>query len=321
MREFQSRDAAGALRRYHLWLQWTADRQLAAAAKRAQAAGLEVGLYRDLALGCAYDGGEVAAAPHLFATAVSLGAPPDRFNKSGQVWNLPPFNPHALAAEDFRPYQDILGANMRHAGALRIDHILGAARQFWVPRGAAAADGAYVTFPLEELIARHRRREPARPLHGDRRRSRHGGRRACAPGSPPPTSSPIGCCGSSRTTASSARPRPGRGSPPPVFPPTISRPSPAGTRARARRREARSKKPSRRPAATAAISWSTPMPSSPARPRPSCWSRPTISPARPSPSTSPAPTPSARTGAAGCRSPSKPWPATRHAGPCRRSTP
>ena len=78
---------------------------------------------------------------------VSLGAPPDPFNRSGQVWNLPPFNPHALAAEDFRPYQDILRANMRHAGALRIDHILGAARQFWVPRGAAAADGAYVTFP------------------------------------------------------------------------------------------------------------------------------------------------------------------------------
>ncbi len=150
--EFEARKA-GASPRYHMWLQWVADRQLAAAAKRAKDAGLEVGFYRDLALGCAYDGGEVAAAPHLFATAVSLGAPPDRFNAAGQVWNLPPFNPHALARAQFRPYRDILRANMRHAGALRIDHILGAARQFWAPRGAAAADGAYVTFPLEDLIA------------------------------------------------------------------------------------------------------------------------------------------------------------------------
>ena len=135
--------------RYAMWLQWIADQQLAKAA----ASGLEFGLYRDLAVGCAYEGGEVWARPDLFAASVSIGAPPDPFSATGQVWNLPPFNPHALAAEDFRPYTDILRANMRHAGVLRIDHVLGLARQFWIPRGASGADGAYVTFPLDDLIA------------------------------------------------------------------------------------------------------------------------------------------------------------------------
>jgi hypothetical protein len=84
---------------------------------------------------------------------VSLGAPPDPFSRQGQVWNLPPFSPLALAETGFQTMTDILGANMRHAAALRIDHILGYARQFWVPRGAAAGAGAYVRFPAEVLIA------------------------------------------------------------------------------------------------------------------------------------------------------------------------
>ena len=139
--------------KYAQWLQWIADQQLAAAAKRAETAGLELGIYRDLALGCAYEGGEVWARPELFATAVSLGAPPDPFARDGQVWNLPPFNPLALARAGYEPFAEILRANMKHAKVLRIDHILGLARQFWVPRGAAGADGAYVTMPLEKLLA------------------------------------------------------------------------------------------------------------------------------------------------------------------------
>jgi glycogen debranching enzyme len=135
--------------RYAMWLQWIADRQLAKAA----GSGLEFGLYRDLAVGCAYEGGEVWARPDLFAASISIGAPPDPFSANGQIWNLPPFNPHALAAEDFAPYTDILRANMRHAGVLRIDHVLGLARQFWIPRGGSGADGAYVSFPLDHLIA------------------------------------------------------------------------------------------------------------------------------------------------------------------------
>ena len=139
--------------RYAQWLQWIADDQLATAARRAGAAGLELGIYRDLALGCAYEGGEVWARPELFATSVSIGAPPDPFARDGQVWNLPPFNPLALARLDYEPYAEILRANMKHAKVLRIDHVLGLARQFWVPRGASGADGAYVRMPLEKLLA------------------------------------------------------------------------------------------------------------------------------------------------------------------------
>jgi glycogen debranching enzyme len=149
---FESRhDAARA--RYAMWLQWIADGQLAQAAKRGMAAGLELGIYRDLALGCAYEGGEVWARPELYSTAVSIGAPPDPFSRDGQVWNLPPFNPLALAHAGYRPFVDIMRANMRHAGVLRIDHVLGFARQFWVPRGASGSEGAYVTMPQSHFIA------------------------------------------------------------------------------------------------------------------------------------------------------------------------
>jgi glycogen operon protein len=82
-----------------------------------------------------------------------MGAPPDPFARDGQVWNLPPFNPLALAKAGYEPFAEILRANMRHAKVLRIDHILGLARQFWVPRGASGADGAYVTMPMEKLLA------------------------------------------------------------------------------------------------------------------------------------------------------------------------
>jgi glycogen operon protein len=139
--------------RYAQWLQWIADGQLAAAAGRADKAGLELGIYRDLALGCAYEGGEVWAQPELFATAVSLGAPPDPLAWDGQVWNLPPFNPLALARTGYEPFAEILRANMKHAKVLRIDHVLGLARQFWIPRGASGTDGAYVKMPLENLLA------------------------------------------------------------------------------------------------------------------------------------------------------------------------
>jgi glycogen operon protein len=139
--------------RYAIWLQWIADRQLAAAAKRARNAGLSLGIYRDMALGCAFDGGEVAECPTLFASDVSLGAPPDPFSADGQIWNLPPFNPLALEAARYQPFIDIVRANMRYAAVLRIDHIPGFLRQFWVPKGGTANDGAYVAAALDTLIA------------------------------------------------------------------------------------------------------------------------------------------------------------------------
>ncbi len=131
---------------FRAFLQWLANRQLGAAAARQS-------LYRDLALGCAYDGGEIAAQTAAFAPGVSIGAPPDPFSAAGQVWNLPPYSPLALRREGFEPVLRVMAANMRHAAALRIDHVLGFARQFWVPRGAEGRHGAYVRFPLEGLLA------------------------------------------------------------------------------------------------------------------------------------------------------------------------
>jgi glycogen operon protein len=115
--------------------------------------GLSLGIYRDLALGTAPDGGEIWANPEQFALGVSLGAPPDPFARDGQVWQLAPFEPHALRHSGYDPFIAMLTANMRHAGVLRIDHILGFSRQFWVPQGSPGKDGAYVNFPLDVLLA------------------------------------------------------------------------------------------------------------------------------------------------------------------------
>ncbi len=131
---------------YRAFLQWIADTQLARAACRGN-------LYRDLALGSAFDGGEIAESPDDYAHGVSLGAPPDPFSREGQVWNLPPLSPLALAERRFQPLRDLMLANMRHAAALRIDHVLGFMRQFWVPRGAEGKAGAYVNFPIDGMIA------------------------------------------------------------------------------------------------------------------------------------------------------------------------
>ena len=131
---------------YRAFLQWIAEMQLGAVAQYRN-------LYRDLALGPAFDGGEVSEMPDDFVHGISLGAPPDPFSRTGQVWNLPPFSPLALESAAFAPLSGLLAANMRHAAALRIDHILGFMRQFWVPHGAEGRFGAYVNFPVDALIA------------------------------------------------------------------------------------------------------------------------------------------------------------------------
>ena len=135
--------------RFHIWLQWLADRQLAAAAA---GSGLGIGLYRDLAVGTAPDGAEAWAGAPMLAAGVSVGAPPDPFSAAGQIWHLPPFDPWRLRADGYRALAGVLGANMRHAGALRIDHAMGLARLFWVPDGATGADGAYVAYPRDDLL-------------------------------------------------------------------------------------------------------------------------------------------------------------------------
>ena len=136
--------------RYHLWLQWVASAQFEAAAARAGTAGLHLGFYRDIAVGTAPDGAEAWAEAGNFARGASVGAPPDPFSATGQVWSLPPPNPVAVASTMFAT---LLAANMRHAGALRIDHAMGLQRLFWVPDGASGAQGAYVGYDLERNLA------------------------------------------------------------------------------------------------------------------------------------------------------------------------
>ncbi|HUI21247.1 MAG TPA: glycogen debranching protein GlgX [Methylocella sp.] len=132
-----------------MFLQWLADRQFAVAARDC---GLQLGFYRDLAVGCAPDGAEAWAQPELLMRGVSIGAPPDPLGPNGQIWNLPPYDPRALACGGFAAFGRLLAANMAHAGILRIDHVLGLERLFLIPEGAAGRDGAYLAYPFADLL-------------------------------------------------------------------------------------------------------------------------------------------------------------------------
>jgi glycogen operon protein len=136
--------------RFHQYLQWLCERQLAAAAARAHK--LSLGFCRDLAVGAAPDGAEAWANAQLLAEGVSIGAPPDQFSTEGQVWGLPPPDPLRLEADGYAHLAGIFAANMRHAGAVRIDHVMGLSRLFWVPKGADGSDGAYVAYPSRDLL-------------------------------------------------------------------------------------------------------------------------------------------------------------------------
>jgi glycogen operon protein len=137
---------------FALFCQWLGDRQLAGAAARAKAAGLEFGLYRDLAVGSAPDGGESWSRADELAIGVSVGAPPDPFSAHGQNWHLPPPDPVAGAREGWRGLAALYRANMRHAGLLRIDHAMGLTRLFVIPDGGKPAEGAYLAYPAADLI-------------------------------------------------------------------------------------------------------------------------------------------------------------------------
>ncbi|GLK86766.1 glycogen debranching protein GlgX [Ancylobacter defluvii] len=137
--------------RFELWQQWIADRQFGAAAQRAQAAGLPLGFYRDLAVGTAPDGAEAWGEAEALMAGVTIGAPPDPLGPEGQNWNLPPLDPLAMARDGYRAYGRLLAANMRHAGALRVDHVMGLRRLFLLPEGARAVEGAYLAYPFADL--------------------------------------------------------------------------------------------------------------------------------------------------------------------------
>jgi (1->4)-alpha-D-glucan 1-alpha-D-glucosylmutase len=136
---------------YHAWLQWHCERQLARSAARARELGMAIGLYLDLAVSVAPDGADAWRWRDSFALGVGVGAPPDDFSPKGQDWGLPPFDPSRLREDAYGPFRETLAANMRHAGALRIDHVMSLMRLYWVPAGSSPADGAYVHYPLADL--------------------------------------------------------------------------------------------------------------------------------------------------------------------------
>jgi len=131
---------------FHAWLQWQLDEQLATAAA-------ELPLIADMAVGFDPDGADAWSWQPLLAEGVAIGAPPDSFNTAGQVWGLPPFAPHHLQRAGHAPFIETVRACLRHAGGLRIDHVLGLFRQWWVLPGGDPARGAYVRYPSDELLA------------------------------------------------------------------------------------------------------------------------------------------------------------------------
>ncbi|MBX6320232.1 MAG: 4-alpha-glucanotransferase [Rhodospirillaceae bacterium] len=137
---------------FFAWLQWLADEQLAAAADAAREAGMSVGLYRDLAVGVHPGGADTWSRPGTFVSGVSVGSPPDMFNPNGQNWGLAPMSPVALRETGYDDFVACLRANMRHAGAVRIDHVMALQRLYWIPQGRGGADGAYVRYPFEDLL-------------------------------------------------------------------------------------------------------------------------------------------------------------------------
>ena len=132
------------------FLQWLADSQLASASDAAKSMAL--GLYRDLAIGVDANSVDVWSDREVFCEGICVGAPPDELNTDGQNWGLPPFNPRKLRERAYQPFIDVVRANMRHAGVLRIDHVMGLKRLFWIPQNAPASEGAYVDFPFEDLL-------------------------------------------------------------------------------------------------------------------------------------------------------------------------
>jgi len=138
---------------YYEYLQWQAERQLAQVAERCRARGLAVGLYLDLAVSVDRAGSDAWTRRACYAQGASVGAPPDEFNPNGQNWGLPPLRPDRLRADRYRFFIETLRENMRDAGALRIDHVMGLMRLFWIPQDKTAADGAYVYYARDELLA------------------------------------------------------------------------------------------------------------------------------------------------------------------------
>jgi len=137
---------------FHMWLQWIADQQLSTAQSSGTDAGMPVGLICDLAIGVNGSGADAWMLNGLFAREMNVGAPPDPFNQAGQDWGQPPMRPDVLEQMAYAPLREMVSNALRHAGGVRIDHIMGLFRLWWVPKGLGPRQGAYVRYNHEAMV-------------------------------------------------------------------------------------------------------------------------------------------------------------------------
>ena len=137
---------------FHGWLQWLLDEQLAAARAACERAGMAYGIIHDLAIGVQAGGSDVWAEPEVYAAGVTVGAPPDEFNRAGQNWASRPWRPDRLAESGYLPYRRILAGVLRHGHGLRLDHVMGLFRLWWIPEGAGPDQGTYVRYDHDAML-------------------------------------------------------------------------------------------------------------------------------------------------------------------------
>lgn len=137
---------------FQMWLQWQLDEQLATCQAEAIERGMAVGIMADLAVGVNQFGAETWANPELYARGATVGAPPDAYNQLGQNWAQPPMRPDKLAEQGYAPFRALVGTLLRHAGGLRIDHIMALFRLWWIPEGAEPTEGTYVYYDHEAMV-------------------------------------------------------------------------------------------------------------------------------------------------------------------------
>ncbi|MDR1852579.1 MAG: 4-alpha-glucanotransferase [Propionibacteriaceae bacterium] len=138
--------------RFYMWLQWVADGQLLEAQSRAVDAGMRLGLLTDLPVGVGVKSAEYWANPDIFAKGVTIGAPPDYFNHKGQEWGQLPWRPDRLEELGYEPFKQMIRTLMRNSGGVRIDHVMGMFRLWWIPKGFEAAQGTYVRYNHEAMV-------------------------------------------------------------------------------------------------------------------------------------------------------------------------
>jgi 4-alpha-glucanotransferase len=138
--------------RFHQWLQWVVDEQLGTVQEDARHDGMAIGVVHDLAVGVHPAGADAWGLADALARRVNVGAPPDPFNQMGQDWSQPPWRPDRLQELGYAPYRDMLRTVLRHAGGIRVDHVIGLFRLWWVPEGTTPDAGTYVRYDHEALI-------------------------------------------------------------------------------------------------------------------------------------------------------------------------